>query len=393
MLSENSPRSLGFSLLFVLTFSLGSLANCQEAASSTSAGTTAYVYVDIGIPGTTNTNIYAWAAEADGTLTPVSGSPHSGNAASYIGVAHKFLFGTAQGSVAAWKIHSDGSLTGGSISSTPPEGTAETGPLSLSFDLTHQDLYANYSLNGTYQAYAIGPNGRLTFVDYVDADESSSWLSFTANNAMAYQTDCYHGNAAMWGYTRSSTGSLTVTYDPIQPPQPTGLSSGGYCPWGAATIGNSNVIIAEQPSNDESPTGPYQMVTFSIASDGSLSTTDTASTAPTATVGNVVDYHFDAKQKWLAVTGTTGIQIFEWKNGKLTAASTYAIPNGARYVRWDKAGHLFVLSSNVSNDNDFQATLYVFNVVKGVPTAASGSPVTLTGIADGLAVKTLRRMQ
>jgi WD40 repeat protein len=128
------------------------------------------------------------------------------------------------------------------------------------------------------------------------------------------------------------------------------------------------------------------MVNFAIAADGSLSTSDTASTAPTVTVGDVNDYRLDPTGNWLAVGGTTGVQIFHWANGKLTSTSTVPIPdlNGVFLLRWDNAGHLFVLNSNT----DTGASLFVFNVVNGVATPASDSPRNIPNtLGAGLAIK------
>ncbi|HKR27055.1 MAG TPA: Ig-like domain-containing protein, partial [Acidobacteriaceae bacterium] len=286
---------------------------------------TAYLYVDTNAANSTTTNIYGWSVMADGTLTPVSGSPFNGNTATFLGIAQNFLFGiedVAGFSIGSWNIQSNGSLTAGPVSSTPPQGTGEEGPLGLSFDVSQKDLYTDFTNNGTYQSYSIGSTGSLSFINYVPVDESSSWLSFTTNNAFAVESDCYHGGPAIYVFRRNADGSLSnPTNQPFQPPQPAGAASDvTYCPWGAAALGNSNVIIAEQPTKTISPAGPYQMVNFTIGSDGSLSTTDTASAAPTVTVGVVRTYYFDPTQTWLAVAGDSGIQIFHWANGKLTSS-------------------------------------------------------------------------
>jgi len=102
----------------------------------------------------------------------------------------------------------------------------------------------------------------------------------------------------------------------------------------------------------------------------------------------VNDYRFDPTQTWLAVGGSTGVQIFHWANGKLTSTSTVPIPaaKGAFRVRWDAAGHLFVLNTN----SDTGSTLYVLNVVNGVATPAPGSPQFIPNqTGSGLAVKPL----
>jgi Big-like domain-containing protein len=380
---------------FTWTFTTACTTSGGGGGSGPGSGSnTSYVYVSTMLPGTavpsgTTPGIFGWAVHADGTLVPLTGMPYDSKGAGDIGVAQNFVFGANAGgeNITAWTIGSDGTLSSPNTSATPWAGTASEGPFDVSFDMTQKDLYANYSMNGTYQAYSIASNGSLSFVDYANADESSSWLSFTANDTYAYQSACYHGDPAIFGYTRGSDGGLTLTFNPTIAPQPSG-GKYGWCPWGAATIGSSNVIVAEQPNDAMTAMGPWQMVNFAIAADGSLSTSDTATTAPTVTVGDVNDYRFDPTQSWLAVGGSTGVQIFHWANGKLTSTSTVPIPSakGAFRVRWDAAGHLFVLNTN----SDTGSTLYVFNVVNGVATPAPGSPVFMPSLAgEGLAVKPL----
>lgn len=382
------------------TWTFSTACNSGGGSGGGTGPDTAYVYVSTNTPSTpvpylASTSLYGWAVLADGTLVPVSGSPYNANAATHIEAAQTFLFGTDYqtssggtfAGVQSWNIQSNGSLTTGPVSSTPPQGTASEGPLTFSVDLSQKDLYANYSNNGTYQAYSIGSMGSLSFINYVPVDESSSWLSFTTNDAYAVESDCYHGGPAIYVFRRNTDGSLSnPTNQPLQPPQPVGTPAGEtYCPWGAAALGTSNVIIAEQPTQTISPVGPYQLVNFTIDANGNISTSDSASSAPTVTVGNVQDYRFDPTQIWLAVSGASGLQIFHWANGKLTSSGTFAMTNGTSFVRWDNAGHLFVLSSTAQASN-----LYIFNIVNGVPTPAPGSPVPFPNLeGSGLAVKPL----
>jgi len=373
------------------TWTFSTACNTGGGGGTGSGPNTAFVYVSTNTPSTpasntNSTNIYGWAVLADGTLTPVIGSPFNSNTTNYIGVAQNFLFGADAGgeSITAWTIDSSGALTSPNTSPTPWAGTATEGPFDVSFDTMQKDLYANYSENGTYQAYTIGTNGSLSFINYVGADESSSWMSFTSNDTFGIQSACYHGDPGIYVYRRNADGSLSNPSYSGPPPQPSGMET-TYCPWGAAALGTNNVIIAEQPTNDISPTGPYQLVNFTIAADGTISTSDTASSAPTVTVGDVNDYRFDSTQTWLAVGGATGIQLFHWANGKLTSSGTSSVPNGVSFVRWDDAGHLFALSSKYGAPT----ALYVFTVVNGVLTPAPDSPVPVPGQGYGLAVKPL----
>lgn len=369
---------------FVSTFSTA----CAEGS-----GATAYLYVTTQNPSTPNSSqIQAYSVASNGSLSPVPGSPYSIPQPGTLGVAGSDLFylNEGAGTIQAYTIGSDGSLTQ-SAATMPrqyPAGTSSEGPVGLSFDTTGQSLYPLYLINDAYQSFAIGSGGALSFLGYTygSSPESDTDLSFTTNDRYAYDSSCFRGTPNIAGYTRSSNGLLTKTYEPAPPPQPA-HASGVYCPYGAAVAGDSYVVIAETPTNDITSTGPTQLVVYNINSnDGSLSTTNTSSSATMANT-DVRVYRFDPTQKYLAVGGTDGVHIFGFANGVLTAVGTFPIKGGVASLRWDDSGHLFVIGPGIGESGT--GYLYVFNMVAGVPTPAPGSPVTV-GVNGFLAVKTLQ---
>src|ERR1051325_4224431 len=103
------------------------LASAQVTASSTKANSTlaaastpaAYVYVSSTVAGGTGQNqVNGYAAAADGSLTPISGSPFPASL-NYLAVTGHWLFGILQSSstidngeiIASYSIASNGALT------------------------------------------------------------------------------------------------------------------------------------------------------------------------------------------------------------------------------------------------------------------------------------------
>src|ERR1700723_3415635 len=351
----------------------------DNATDEAAASPTAYVYVNESNPAGTVTQTEGFAVAANGALSSLPGSPYSAVTEGSIGVSGNYLFLSdgSNGSVVTYAIGSDGALTQQTSTNVGayPVGTGSEGPLTLSFDRTGRSLYDLYAENDAYQAFNIKSNGGLSYMDYATAQgESSSGLSFTANDKFAYESGCYHGSPTIDGYTRGPKGALTLTYDPELPPQPSGAQY-SYCPWGSAVSGNGYLVVAEIQDNDMAHFGPTQMVTFEInPTDGSLSTKDTVKSAPDANVGNdVSDYAFDATGSWLAVGGLKGITIFSFTNGVLKQTGSYAFSEAVAQLAWDSTGHLVVYTSAYGMPQN----LYVLNISGGKPKLAPGSPVAL----------------
>lgn len=373
----------------------GSLAIAQATAASAakkSPDPVSFAYVTEENASGSAAQTEGYAIGADGSLSPLPGTPY---AAQYdgengVGGNYFFLSDDNNGSVVTYSIGRDGALrqVAATAVGSYPLGTASEGPLTLSFDTTGKSIYPLWAENDVYQAFDIENNGSLKFVDYATAaGESSSWLSFTENDKYAYESGCYQGTPTIEGYTRGSNGGLTLTWNPELPPQPSGAQY-SYCPGGAATSGNRYVVIAEQQNDEMAPVGPYQMVVYTVnETNGSLTTSNTAADAAPANVGeNVTDYAFDPGGNWLAVGGASGITLFSFHVGVLKQTGTYAISEGVSQLAWDHNGHLIVYASAYGDPG----SLYVFDVARGVPTVAPGSPVTNLQSGGYLAVKALR---
>jgi len=364
----------------------GSGGSGSGSGSSTPANS-AYVYVSTpSIAGGPGNFITAYTAASDGALTQVSGSPFTTTAqVGEIAAAGKYLYanmlanGTA--SITSYSIGATGALTQ-AITVTPPVSTTPTTGGSwvttAFFDTSGQSFY------DSGKAFAVNSNGSLSYQGLVShGDTVVDALSFTPSDAFAYGGDCAGGTANFYGFTRASSGALTwFNTNANLPAPPTGNTEGtSYCPDGAAVANNNTVVIALQlGTSANSYQGTNQLAVYSIAANGTLSTTNTAATMPSLNVaGYAEDYAFDPTDTWLAVGGSGGIQIFKLTNGVLAQTGSLALSGGVSQLAWDKSGHLYTYGQD-SGD------LSVITVANGVPTQASGSPYTLP-ISSYLAVQ------
>lgn len=398
-------RTFSFAILRMSAFTLaallagwGTMASAAAQASDADAAvvtaatqTNAYVYLNVRNASQTGAETDGFSVAANGALAALPGSPYQASANFFDGVRGNdlFLSNPTNATIETYGIASDGALT--LVTTNPvgsyPAGTSSEGPLSLSFDTAGKSIYPLWAENDGYQAFNIEQNGSLSYVDFANASqESSSWLSFTADDQYAYESACYQGTAVMEGYRRGTNGGLTLTWNPATPPDPSGAKY-EECPYGAAVWGNQYVVIAEQQNNDMAPVGPVQMIVYTIdAKTGTLSTTNSVATAPTADVGGGISkYAFDPSGHWLAVGGAGSISIFSFQNGKLAKAGSYQLSVSTSDLAWDGAGQLIVYGSEYGK----QGALNVFNVANGRPTRAPGSPLTVP-YGGYLAVKSLR---
>lgn len=383
-------RTFARAILCTSAFTLLALPALAQTASSSAGNTSSYVYLNQDDASGSVPLINGYAVAANGAIRSLPGSPYSTSTVAWLVTAGNQLFQSnpQSASVDGYTIESNGAVQFETATDVgaDPLGSSTEGPLSLSADQTGKNLYDLWANNDGYQAFDVESNGSLKFVNFTQVDnQSSSALSFTANDKLAYQSGCYQGSPTIEGFTRAKDGALTLAWNPEVPPEPTG-GQYEFCTFGAAVSGDRYVVIAEQQNDEYVPVGPNQLVVYTInPKNTSLSTTDTAANAANANVGQYVSaYAFDPTGQWLAVGGSSGIAIFSFRNGVLTQTGADSISVGAQQLGWDNAGHLIVYASTYGQAAD----LYVFNVKYGVPTLAPDSPVAAQ-FGGYLAVKPL----
>lgn len=242
----------------------------------------------------------------------------------------------------AYTIGASGELAQGATTNTGAEGAQ--GPVFL--DAGQQTLYS-WAQTSTPKivSWSIGANGALTMVNAVSVDTSQPTIPqvpFTTNDARAYFSDC-PGRSSVYfaGFNRASNGALTE-FNP-NPNLPAAPSGTGYCPVGAAIPDNSHVVIALMDLNNSNyGFMATQFAVYTIAANGTLSTTNTSATMPT--LGSMPNaYTFDPTRTWLAVGDTSGVDLFRFANGVLTHTGSLALSGGVAQVNWDASGHLFLV--------------------------------------------------
>lgn len=357
----------------------GSGGSSSSSGSSPTPANVTSVYVYVSNPA--NNVIYAFQAAASGALTPVSGSPYTASGIGALATNNSWLFGVATkaSEMVTYSISSSGGLT--KVSSV----TDANGPTSAFVDSYDEDVYTLGSANSNYDGFAVQQNGSLLSAGSAGGGPAvtAPQLAFTPNDTRAYGAGCSQGTPAVYGYTWVNTGKLTYfNANATLPAAPSGYQ---YCPEGAAVPCSCYVILPleRMTNNGATDTGSAQLAMFPIAADGTLTTSSTAANMPATDVGSVSPYpKFDPTNTYLAIPGSTGLQIFALSNDTLTSTGTVSITGGVNQVAWDNAGNLYALDWASGN-------LYVYHVTKGVPAAVSGSPYATganSGTTPGLAV-------
>jgi hypothetical protein len=370
---------------------LAALGAAPSQAASPQSGTpasspVAFVYVSNFVSGNTNV-ITAYAAAANGSLTPVPGSPFADNVLS-MAVNGKYLFGANRVGVyvAAFLIQPNGALkwtTSTDVARYNPSGCVVPGD--LIFDHTGADLYFAGTAGGEcdsslYQSFKVeSSDGYLQFLGNTPVSFLfNTPLSFSGNNVYAYGSDCinFQGNwlDTFTTYKRESTGLLTATA--IDAPLPAPPHSGDiYCRTLTAADPTNHFAMVLQPidTSTSSQDGPEQLATYTISSSGALSTASTYQNMPSTAIEPIAVLSMAPSGKLLAAGGINGLQIFHF-NGTSPLAPYKQLLSGVdiEHAYWDNANHLYALSQN-------RHSLYVFTVTPTSASPAPGSPYNVLG--------------
>lgn len=365
-----------------LTAIMCTFALAQQPQASSSSSPSAYVYVSNSPNGTSQINGYS--AAANGTLTPIVGSPFPGSV-QWMALNGKWLFGADDyTNIISFSIAEDGALQQVSqinAAQYNPYGTG--GPDNVFLDHTGTWLY-----DGDTYAYGTGDNAYQTFtidqstgqLNYLalsanGGEAQGEPLSFTGNNLYAYSSGCYEGGPDIFGFRRNSNGTLTSLN--IYPSIPAAPKSGEqYCPYLAAADATNHVAIALTPMNFLTVAGPPQIAVYTQQSDGNLTTTSTAANMPKTAVTTVTDFWMSPSGKLLAVAGTSGLEVFHFNGASpVTHYTGLLTTNEIDQVFWDNANHLYAVSRSAGK-------LYVFTITPTTHSQAPGSPYSIGSIEN-----------
>ena len=339
----------------------------------------AFVYVSSAV-GDNNYEINAFAAASNGKLTRVSGSPFPADVQN-MAVNGKYLFGTNGIEIDSFAVASNGALTEvASINAQQFNNPIGGGPGALFLDHTgatlyDEDIYGNNGANNTYQFFDIEKaTGQLNYLGMTSAASTQFWegLSFTGNNVYAYGSNCYHFDEDIFGFQRSSDGTLTALN--INPEIPAAKSGSFYCPYLASADPTNHLAISLQPLNANSwqPDGPPQLATYTADGSGNLTTKSTYMNMPATAVKSVLDIDMAPPGKLLAVGGTEGLQVFHFNGSNPITHYTELLTNDEiDQFFWDNDNHLYAISSKAGK-------LFVFTITPTSVSQAPGSPYTTT---------------
>ena len=364
-------------LIFVLLLAITKAAAAQATPAATAP--VAYVYVT-SAPTSSTYEINAYTTSSSGVLTKVSGSPFA-TKGQYMAVSPKWLFDTNGSSIYSFAILSNGALKAGPAMNASGYSPGDGGVLNLFADRPGTHVYDGMiyidGANNGYQAFTLISNtGQLDFNGNVKPynEQVDTPLSFVSSNTYAYGANCFHSSSEIYGYKRGSTGKLTaLNINPKIPP--TGKPNSAYCTYLSATDASGHVAISMTPYDIYTKTGPTQIAVYTASSTGSLTTTSTASNMPSTTI-NVGYMSASPSGKYLAVSGSNGLQVFHFNGASpLTKLGGVVTTSSIAQVAWDNAGHLYAISAK-------SGRLYVYSVTSSSVKAAPGWPHAISKIQN-----------
>jgi len=361
----------------------------QPYAAAQTATPVALVYVQ------TSGGVNVYDAAANGTLTPIAGSPFKGTTGLLSGTNGKYVI-----TVGTNYLHSYATTAGGGIGKqvSQIDSAAYTGgdcgPTNKGGILDHtgrsvyvllydqQDDVGGPVECAAYQSFNINPtNGALTFVGAWISQGRFSYQAalptITANDLYAYAVTAFGGytpDVPMTGFRRESSGALDAwTFAQTDPSAPSGYV---VYPVTATADPTNHLAVAdfleyEPPFSNISP---VQLASYTIDAQGNLKSTNTTANMPTPAV-NVSRMNMSPSGKLLAVAANSignnqgnGLQVFHFNGGApITSYSGLLTSAPIDAIHWDNANHLYAIS-NATN------SLYVFTVTPTSITQVTGSP-------------------
>jgi hypothetical protein len=358
-------------------------ANVQPATGSSPV---AYVYVASAPPNSNTNQIVAYTAAANGSLSPMPGSPFPENVYS-MAVNGKYLMAAnrATPDINAYNIASDGALSFSASTNyaqyNAPGGCGGAGQVFLDHTgatLYIQEFNGSDSCSNTVVASfsVVKATGSLTFLgtDVTGAFPGfNSAAYFIGNNVYAYgavNSACMY--FAIYGFKRAENGMLNgFEVQANQPTLPPGIR--GYVRALAAADPTNHVAFTMQPANPPGcAPGPLQLASYTADSNGDLTTTNTYANMPATSIVNYYDMKMSPSGKLLAIAGQEGLQVFHFR-GELpikhyTGLLTHDPIN---QMFWDNNNHLYAISGT-------SGKLFVFTITPTQHARAPGSPYPIS---------------
>jgi hypothetical protein len=375
-------------------------ARAQEITPQTTAPVTeALIYV------ATNKGINLYDALSTGKLTLISTTPYQ-TSGLMIGSNGKTFVTLGTDYIHTYAVASNGAI-GKQLSqiNTQLYTGSECGTTNGAV-YDHSGQYVYVELNGYYDPITGGcaalqtfklnsTSGLLTFLGSTQYDGDGATPrtplpTLTASGMYGFTTGQIKDacEKELNTFVRESSGALMETNPTFKPPIPT---DGGYYYPDNFTAGPSNYVAVAMGEEYDAPCGqqnPTQVGSFTVGTDGALTTTNTWLNMPTPTINPTV-YNMSPSGSLLAIGSNiansyfpdhpAGLQVLHFNGAKPpTAYSGNLTTAPIDVIHWDTANHLYALSISTGK-------LYIFTVTTTSITPVVGSPFSIPG-ANGLFV-------
>ncbi len=383
-------------LVVCLSTALGAVSVLAQDASRSGwfgSRAVAYVYVS-SLPANTNsTQIVAYAAAANGTLTQVDGTPFEANEGA-LAVRGRYLYGVSNSAtdIDSYRIGPHGELNYAASTNWAVHNPNDCGSAGWLFtDRTGTDLY-DFEFDGDcanngYQSYrAQLGTGDLTYLGYANGGAGSFSgvylpATFLGNDRYAYEATnngCFYYGVS--GFERSANGLLSpASLAWTLPAPPDGYRI--YIPTFAAADPFDHVAMTLWAANPPGCSNASQQIaSFTADAKGNLTTTNTSANMPSTQVTVVRDLKVSPSGLLLAVAGEGGLQVFHFNGANPPTTYTPLLTTDAvSQMFWDNDNHLYAISQT-------SGQLLVFTVTPSGYSQAPGSPYTIAQ-PGGIAVQ------
>ena len=361
----------------------------SSAATPTAAQ--AYVYV-----GTTK-GVYLYNAASNGSLSLVAGSPFS-ITGSAVGSNGRYFFSLGTAYLRSYPVASNGAIKGQAsqintqLYSGSECGTAKGAVLDHTGQVVYVQLWVDSGQCVALQSFKTSSTGAPSFLGATQfATETQTGIGafgtlikLSGNGSYAYSASYDHECfLETWVLKRESSGAMLFNFNEILP-VPSTPPGWRWYPWIVTADPTNHMAVAMfAESGDFGPCGdvvhPWQLASFTVASDGSLATTNTPDKMPTPQVDAAV-LNMSPSGQFLAVGGGSGLQVFHFNGANpITSFSKVLTTAPIDAIRWDNNNHLYALSNSTKK-------LYAYTVTSSGITAVPGSSYTIAAIPNALVV-------
>lgn len=378
-------RRLTLVVCLIAAICLPALAQETSASDAAANSTVAYVYVSSVPANASATEIDGYAAAANGTLTPLNGSPFQYDEEG-LAVSGKTLYGLngSETNIDSLSIGRDGALAYVTSTDWAQFSNNCGSPGWLFTDRTDRNLYdmiidGDCSNNG-FQAFAVRGAEELSYVGYTNGGAASFGgaslpLTFTGNNRFGFEAT---NDSCMYyefqEYQRAANGAITSSssYTWTPPAPPSGYRI--YITEFVAADPANHLAAVFQPANPPGCSNvSAQVGAITVDGSGNLSTTSTSANMPATQVTFPNDMKVSPSGRLVAVGGQGGLQIFHFNGANPPTAYTPLLTTDTiTQMFWDSHNHLYAISQSGN-------TLHVFTVTPTSYSEAAGSPYTVSG--------------